>query len=208
MLMRHSKIVEMNLRSPVTLIVVTRFEVAVRTVKIKGIQVLKLSVVNLNREIAVLVTNLISESFTDGNLTDSEALLAAGEASVDAHLELAAGAIVQFTDRLGGDAAIDLDLADGDTLVGNLLDDEIRAKAISRVSWTPLSRIVFSKLCPAVFAVGRGDAVGRRGRALNDHDHGIILSVGVKVLTVVAVASLQIPAGNGRGLAGRPSWEL
>jgi hypothetical protein len=93
-------------------------------------------------------------------VADSECILSASAASVDTHGQITLRTIVKLANGLRGDGAVDVDLANHNSVVRDLFHDQVAKQPVPRSRRTPLGRAILTQLCAAVFAVGGRNTIG------------------------------------------------
>jgi hypothetical protein len=125
-------------------------------------------------------------------VADIKCILSASAASVDTHRQITLGTIVKLANWLRGDGAIDVDLANHNSVVRDLLHEQVAKQPVLRSRRTALGRAILTELCAAVFAVGGRNTIGGGGRARDLHDEGAIVGAGKEVFGPVTITALEL----------------
>lgn len=198
----------MHLHSAGALVIVASLEVGGGAVEVKGRQSLERLAIDADRELALLVADLIGEALADGDVVDVEALLTAGTALLDAHLECSLGVVVELCHGLCGDGIVNVDLADA-SFAPVLCNLEIAKETVLVAFGAPFGGVALTQLRAAVLAVGSCDAARVGGTASHLEDESSIAFVGVEILRVaIALASLKLTAGDGSRATGAANRKL
>jgi len=215
---RHPHAEDVDGRGRAPLVVVAGLEVAARRVQAVGAQNGRGRAVDTHAQHVALVADLVGKGLAHGHGPDCGQDLVARVRLRAAHAQDARRAVVELARRLRRDAIANLDLANDGAraAVVRLGDGERDPQPVDGPVGIPAGRhsvgqIDLVELGPAVLAVGRRDAAGRRGRAGHPHHQRAVAAAGVKVLVVlllVAGAPLEPAAGNGDGLARVAVGEL
>lgn len=98
--MGNTKLVNVHLGRVIALVVVASLEVALGTIEIISAELLEALSVDANRELVLLIANLICEACVDSDLVNWGTLLRAGRAGVDTKVELALGVEIKLSNWL------------------------------------------------------------------------------------------------------------
>lgn len=174
------------------LVVVAGLEVALGVVEVVSAELLEVGAVDAERELALLVADLVGKLGVGANLASRLALLGAvvGSAQLDAQVEVASMAKVELSNRLVGYRVVNVDLADAN-LALVLGDLHLGEETVGAGAGAPGA--VLAELTAAVLAVLGGDALADIGDL---HDHGAVRFAGAEPLIRVSLAALELVTRN------------
>src|SRR3984885_194415 len=203
-LMLDGECEEVDVRCFGMLAVVASLEVARRSVELVGAECREVAV-DGNLQLVLVVLDLVSKLCAYGNVAEVGAdFVAAGTSLLNADVDVAVVVVEELTDGFGGDAIVDVDLAD-DGLIPRSFNCNGCLETVGCSVGIPTGGVAgvgvhLAKLCATVAGVGCGDAI--HARVL--HHHGAVTAFGKEVMvTRVLVAVLQLGTRDGGGIARR-----